>query len=339
MFCYKKKTFEVSQFLNFDNIIFYESHLVGDQLVTVRLINTIQSIYPDKNYFLLIRNGNCDYLKPILKNCTIRIINNPNEPYFLRTIHMLRNLRSFINNFEGLKYTIIDCRGDFRNTFVLKCIGCKNIVGHEYSGNAIFSDLMIIDRSNVVNFYAPLKNIAKQLEIEKSLIPLLNNVRDTDNTENILYCHFGASQTIRRISSDLAVKAIIKVLNNNDEIRQIRLVEFPENPDFVSELRKKLNKCGILDVQILSLSFVSLVVELNENATHLLCLDSALLHLVSGSSIKVFAMFGPTNSEQIIDADSHNLEILEKQIVCKPCGKKKCANVEYHECYHGALNE
>jgi ADP-heptose:LPS heptosyltransferase len=313
--------------------------LVGDQLVAARLINTIQSIYPDKNYFLLIRNGNCDYLEPILKNCTIRIIDNPNEPYFLRIIHMLRNLRSFINNLEGLKYTIIDCRGDFRNTFMLKCVGCKNIVGHEYSGNAIFSDLMILNRSNVVNFYAPLKNIAKQLEIEKPLIPLLNNVRNTDNTENILYCHFGASQTIRRTSSDLAVKAIMKVLINNDEIRQIRLIEFPENPDFVSVLQKKLNKRGILNVQILSLSFVSLVDELNANATHLLCLDSALLHLVSGSSIKVFAIFGPTNSDQIIDNDSHNLEILEKQIVCKPCGKKKCANIEFHECYHGALNE
>jgi ADP-heptose:LPS heptosyltransferase len=306
--------------------------LVGDQLVAARLINTIQSIYPDKNYFLLIRNGNCDYLEPILKNCTIRIIDNPNEPYFLRIIHMLRNLRSFINNLEGLKYTIIDCRGDFRNTFMLKCVGCKNIVGHEYSGNAIFSDLMILNRSNVVNF-------SKQLEIEKPLIPLLNNVRNTDNTENILYCHFGASQTIRRTSSDLAVKAIMKVLINNDEIRQIRLIEFPENPDFVSVLQKKLNKRGILNVQILSLSFVSLVDELNANATHLLCLDSALLHLVSGSSIKVFAIFGPTNSDQIIDNDSHNLEILEKQIVCKPCGKKKCANIEFHECYHGALNE
>ncbi len=55
-----------------------------------------------------------------------------------------------------------------------------------------------------------------------------------------------------------------------------------------------------------------------KNSKHVICVDSAPLHVAAGIKADVFAIFAPTNENKLIP-NSTNIKLVTNNIDCRPC--------------------
>ena len=321
---------------DYKNILFINYGGIGDEILFLPTINSVKAQYPNSKITLALEARSksiknfVNYIDDII---TVDIKASGIKKYF--------NILKFIFScwFKNFDCVISSGKSPFVAiilflTFIKERIGYKTKTAflltksvplneNQYAGK-MYHDLVkpIVD----CEYKNPEIDIPSDYVLADELknidyIALHPGVSKMSITKNILKCP-KLPFWLDLIKGLLDQNKKVLLLGTNDDKELIDKIvsnsDISNNPNFINYFNKTKN---LLDMALIM-----------KNATSVICVDSAPLHVAVSVKSNIFAIFAPTNEEKLVPKDN-NITLITNNVDCRPClwHKRNC-NCEHSKC-------
>ena len=317
-------------------VLIVELHLIGDIVTLIPFLDEVARIYNGKNIYVLCgtfavhivssKYNLIHYDAPwIYKSSNSNIFRN--MLIFIKTIFILRDL-----NFE----VGIDLRGDVRNILILFLSGCRFRIGYSFGGGKALLTNIISDSPNLISIQDHHLKILNYLGANLTSYPKSTIDIRKANKINLDYeyigIHFGASQAIRLLPQDEALKVFNKILKLNSDKNIILF----DSKDSISVNNFIIENCNRHDKRRIErwkgnlVQFINMLAECKK----LYCMDSGPAHIAAALDINAIVLYGPNIPEKVRPlGDNVFCTQSDIQISCRPCNGDECTNSTIKACY------
>ena len=308
---------------NYKNTLFINYGGIGDEILFLPTIKSFKDKYPDSKVTLVLE-GRSKAIKNLTnlidETISVDIKASGIKKYFnvLKLIIFLWNKHfdcvissgkspfvAIILFLTGIKERIGYCsKTDFLLTKKVQ------LNENQYAG-CMYHDLLkplgITDYSN--------PEIAPDCEFDlKDFIAIHPGVSKMSVSKNILKCP-EKSFWLNLIKGLLNKNKKVLLLGTNDDKELIDEIikesEIANNNNFINYFNKTKNIMEMASIM--------------KNASCVICVDSAPLHVAVAVGAKAFAVFGPTNEKKLVP-ESDKITVIKKDIPCRPCLWHKRSN-------------
>ena len=320
------------------SIVVFESHLIGDVVMTEPLLRFLCGYFPEAHILLVAG----PWAKPILTRSGLNVEHVPvHLPWLQRhPLQMLAKVPALVKDVLKLRRMkpdlFIENRGDVRNILIGYASGATHRMGYDFTcGSGLLTHVINDDgvRKHLIDYNL---NIAREFSHEISrqeFIPALLASHETGNVASF-GIHLGASQDIRRPTFEQST-CIIEQLVKSHGSKAVMYIddasaESLQIVDFIQSRWKQDIEifCGDIDGMIDRISGLD----------HLLCLDSGPAHIAAALGVKLTMIYGPSD-EKFTQPDGNYVEIIKPVgLACAPCNAKTCGNSIHKLCYRRSID-
>lgn len=302
LFFFKKNKTILSE-VNPKSILIFESHMLGDCVLTIGLINSIKLNYPDIRIDLLANS----WMKSIVDPKKISNFYEVCVPWS-RYNYTLKNLKHFFKTLIFIRknsYDIsIETRGDVRNNLSLFLIGSKRRLGiNMAAGTCFLTDwvtpdqkisliqkrILLLNKLGLSNFYFETDIYIRNQDVEE-----INKFIESNSLigKKFILFHPGASSKDRAFSEN-EIMNLLEIFQN-----QFVVIAIGPNEKFLSEkLQIKFKKSSLYQRFLLFSGTINAYAELSKRALLIITMDSGPAHVSAASGSECFVIYNHNKPE------------------------------------------
>ncbi len=321
---------------NYKNVLFINYGGIGDEILFLPTIKAFKDKYPNSKITLALE----DRSKSI-KNLTKLIDETISVDIKAAGFKKYFNVLKFIISLWSKKFDCVISSGKSPLVAVILFLsGIKERVGYCSKTDFLLTKKALLNE----NQYAGrmYHDLLKPLEIEDYQNPKI--IPDADfEIHDFIAIHPGVSKMsilknilkcpdknfwIKLIKGLLKKDKKVLLLGTNDDKDLIDEIlkeeEITNNPNFINYFNRTKNIMEMASIM--------------KNATNVICVDSAPLHVAVAVGANVIAIFGPTNDKKLVP-EAKNITLITNEISCRPClwhkrncncSTSECLNIDYN---------
>ena len=325
----------------YKNILFINFGGIGDEILFLPTIKSVKEQYPNAKISLALepRSKSIMNLTSLIDDLfCIDIKANGIKKYF--------NILDFIFKARKQKFDCVISSG--KSPFValiLFLIGAKERIGYNTTtGFLLTKKVKLNDNQYAAKMYHDLVKPIINVEYQDPKIDIVGDFELNNLEKNNYICiHPGVSKmSISKsifkcpklpfwnglIEGLLNKNQVVVLLGTNDDKDLIEQILLNQNISNHPNFRNYFNKTK----SIMEMAF------LMKNSKHVICVDSAPMHVGVCVNASIFAIFGPTNEVKLIPKRD-NIKVITNNIGCRPCLWHKrgnncltseCLNIDYN---------
>lgn len=317
-----------------ESILLVEPFQMGDVLSLTPLIDPLLAKFPSGKIYVLTKPGSGSILDLDSRITKVLKHDFPWSDYGTKDSGWGRLAQSFLNIWKLRHYEFdvgIDTRGDIRSQIIMILIGCRQRIGYKnYLGSNITQLGLLLTKSLTRS-----KNLHRYLW-NMELLELMNinsaginfptykpqAIELKTEFDSSILIHVGGGWKYKRWNNTRWIE-LIAGIHKTQPLRKIMIIAGPSEEDILASLKKSLPFLNDNQFVITTLShLITLII----NYDMFIGLDSGPMNLAVCLNKKVFALFGPGDSEMWypLSRGSQWLHRKEK-FLCNPCFQTVCS--------------
>ncbi len=321
---------------NFKNTLFINFGGIGDEILFLPTLSSFKKSYPNSKITLALEpRSKCikDLSNIIDDILTVDIKAKGTEKYI--------NIIKFIFEIRKKKFDCVISSG--KSPFIaiiLFLTGIKFRIGYNSKTDFLLTEKVKLNENQYAGkMYHDLVSPVSKVNYENPKIYTDETLELNDLLKNKDYIviHPGVSKmsiqkNIFKCPNITFWNNLIEDLLNKN--KNVVLLGTKDDKDLAEELLKndKIQKHPNFINFYNKTKNIMEMAHIMKNASAVICVDSAPLHVAVGTGAKTFAIFGPTNEKKLVP-DDINIEIITNNTNCRPClWHKRAYNCENSEC-------
>ena len=307
---------------DFKNILFINYGGIGDEILFLPTIKSVKNDFPNSKITLVVEPRSKS-----IKNFVNYIDEIITVDIKASSIKKYLNLFKFIVStwFKGFDCVISSGKSPFVAVILFLTFIKERIGYNSKTGFLLTKKVALNENQYAAKMYHDLAKPIIKSEYSDPEIEIPSDYALPDDLQNQEYIaiHPGVSKMsisknilkcpkisfwLELIKGLLAKNKKVFLLGTDDDkdlIEEILAVDkISNNTNFINYFKKTKN---LLDMALIM-----------KNASHVICVDSAPLHVALCVGANTFAIFGPTNEEKLIP-QRDNIYLITNNVDCRPC--------------------